>query len=97
MIIQVTGLEEGNRTSDLIYQTFTKLKKESSFDTSVTAAEAPSSDEENRQLIPNLGHEKPLRELRIGYTINLNLPATANIEVFDAIFQSLRKNLLTDE
>ena len=32
--------------------------------------------------------------LRIGYTINLNLPATTEIEVFNAIFKSLRENLL---
>jgi hypothetical protein len=99
LILQVTGLEEGNRTSDLIYQTFTKLKKESSFEAPVTAEEKPGSDEGNSPPVPNpnLGREKPLHELRIGYTINLNLPATANVEVFDAIFQSLRRNLLTDE
>jgi hypothetical protein len=97
LILQVTGLEEGNRTTDLIYQTFTKLKKGSSFEVSVSAEEKPAPTEGNGRSIPNSEHEKPLRELRIGYTINLNLPATANIEVFDAIFQSLRKNLLADE
>jgi hypothetical protein len=99
LILQVTGLEEGNRTSDLIYQTFTKLKKESSFEAPVATEEKPRPDEGRRRPAPdsNSGHEKPLRELRIGYTINLNLPATTNVEVFDAIFQSLRKNLLTDE
>lgn len=37
--------------------------------------------------------------LRLGYTINLNLPATSDIAVFNAIFRSLRENLLkaTDE
>ena len=30
----------------------------------------------------------------ISYTINLNLPATTEIEVFNAIFKSLRENLL---
>jgi hypothetical protein len=99
LILQVTGLEEGNRTTDLIYQTFTKLKKESSFEAPVVTGEKPGSDEGSSQPVihSNSGHEKPLRELRIGYTINLNLPAAANVEVFDAIFQSLRKNLLTDE
>jgi hypothetical protein len=33
----------------------------------------------------------------LGYTINLNLPATANSEVFDAIFKSLKQHLLRDE
>jgi hypothetical protein len=31
---------------------------------------------------------------RLSYTINLNLPATTEIEVFNAIFKSLRENLL---
>lgn len=32
--------------------------------------------------------------LNLGYTINLNLPATADPEVFDAIFKSLKEHLL---
>lgn len=32
--------------------------------------------------------------LKLSYTINLNLPATTEIEVFNAIFKSLRENLL---
>src|SRR5438128_10194811 len=32
--------------------------------------------------------------LRLSYTINLNLQATTEIEVFNAIFKSLRDNLL---
>jgi hypothetical protein len=34
--------------------------------------------------------------LRLSYTINLNLPATTEIEVFNAIFRSLRENLLRE-
>jgi hypothetical protein len=33
----------------------------------------------------------------LSYTINLNLPATTEIEVFNAIFKSLRENLLREE
>lgn len=97
LILQVTGLEQGNRTADLIFQTFSKLKKESSFDSTTIAEETHPVEEKQSVPLQLTGTEKPLRELRIGYTINLNLPATTNIEVFDAIFQSLRKNLLTDE
>ena len=35
-------------------------------------------------------------KLGLSYTINLNLPATTEIEVFNAIFKSLRENLLRD-
>jgi len=33
--------------------------------------------------------------LNLGYTINLNLPATSDPEVFDAIFRSLKEHLLS--
>jgi hypothetical protein len=33
----------------------------------------------------------------LSYTINLNLPATTEIEVFNAIFRSLRENLLREQ
>jgi len=32
--------------------------------------------------------------MNLSYTINLNLPATTDIKVFDAIFKSLREHLL---
>lgn len=35
--------------------------------------------------------------LNLGYTINLNLPATDNPAVFDAIFKSLKENLMSPE
>jgi hypothetical protein len=39
----------------------------------------------------------PVREqagLNLSYTINLNLPETTDVEVFNAIFRSLKENLL---
>jgi len=35
--------------------------------------------------------------LNLGYTININLPATTEQAVFNAIFKSLKENLLRDE
>ncbi|MFN3826691.1 MAG: DUF5343 domain-containing protein [Micavibrio sp.] len=35
--------------------------------------------------------------LNLGYTINLNLPATSDAAVFDAIFRSLKQNLLRED
>jgi hypothetical protein len=32
--------------------------------------------------------------LNLSYTINLNLPETSDVEVFNAIFRSLKDNLL---
>ncbi|MBL1146381.1 MAG: DUF5343 domain-containing protein [Pseudomonadota bacterium] len=44
----------------------------------------------NSQPSPSIG-------LNLGYTINLNLPATSDPAVFDAIFKSLKENLLSAE
>jgi hypothetical protein len=35
--------------------------------------------------------------MNLSYTINLNLPATSDQAVFNAIFRSLKEHLLTDE
>lgn len=35
--------------------------------------------------------------LNLGYTINLNLPATSDQAVFNAIFKSLKQHLLSDD
>ena len=52
---------------------------------------APDGGEERREQVFEQAQE---RGLRLGYTINLNLPATTEIEVFNSIFKSLRENLL---
>jgi len=38
--------------------------------------------------------QQPAARLGISYTINLNLPATTDVEVFNAIFKALKENLL---
>jgi hypothetical protein len=43
---------------------------------------------------PSAGEFELKGPLGLSYTINLNLPATTEIEVFNAIFKSLRENLL---
>lgn len=35
--------------------------------------------------------------LSLGYTVNLHLPATSDVAVFNAIFRSLREHLLTNQ
>jgi hypothetical protein len=42
------------------------------------------------------GKDEPQQKFGLSYTINLNLPATTEIEVFNAIFKSLRENLLRE-
>jgi hypothetical protein len=39
-------------------------------------------------------HRETAAGLNLSYTINLNLPETSDVEVFNAIFKSLKENLL---
>jgi hypothetical protein len=98
LILQVTGLEEGNRVAESIQATFLRLKKHADFDAELeSSGEDEDGSEEGAAEGSGPRGKIGIGDLRIGYTINLNLPPTTNIEVFDAIFQSLRKNLLRDE
>ncbi len=94
----VTGAGDDDQLVSVVASTFTELSKLASWDgaappkkttiesTNGTGAESERHEREREEL--NGG-------LRLGYTINLNLPATTEIEVFNAIFRSLRENLLT--
>ena len=43
----------------------------------------------------HLSHQGRSVGMNLSYTINLNLPATSDISVFNAIFKSLKENLLS--
>jgi len=94
LVLQVTGLEDGNRVVALICGTLKKLKEFADFDPSQVQVESQetksSTDSESPKNTQELG-------FNIAYTINLNLPSTSNIEVFNAIFKSLRENLLRED
>jgi hypothetical protein len=57
-------------------------------------------DEKKKQIHEEALEKPPLQalekqtQLGISYTINLNLPATTEVEVFNAIFKSLKEHLL---
>jgi hypothetical protein len=56
---------------------------------SPTTAEPPKPNFER--------HQAHSTKLGISYTINLNLPATTEIEVFNAIFKSLKEHILSQD
>jgi hypothetical protein len=100
LVAQVTGLEAGATNLRAIYHTFEHLKKFANFempDVSQSIVHQPAPE-------PAPATPPPPQEngaarhaefgMNLGYTINLNLPETDNVAVFNAIFQSLRENLL---
>ena len=56
----------------------------------------PSKEPED-QKPSQIQHLHPPARLGISYTINLNLPATTEIEVFNAIFKSLKEHILDEK
>ncbi|MCE8529523.1 DUF5343 domain-containing protein [Ruegeria pomeroyi] len=107
LIIQVTGMEADSRPVGLIYATLRGLIDAADFsETEQIEVEnprnRPESKSETSDAFPMPAFSQgPSKSndvgLNIGYTINLNLPETANIEVFNAIFKSLKEHLLRSD
>lgn len=98
VITQLTGAEKGSKSVKSIVSSFNAVNEYADFDLLLDNAEHPQdvsndvmpesndgSHDSQREKLPNMG---------LSYTINLNLPATSDIAVFDAIFKSLKDHLL---
>lgn len=96
LILQVTGLEEDSKLVGAMVSSFKTFREYADFDAD---AVAPSEGNEghsdgNGALGMQQRLTLPQGNVQLGYTINLNLPATTDIAVFNAIFKSLREHLL---
>lgn len=98
LILQVTGLDHDNQVAKLVFSTLKSLKNYADFKEHIEVDEAPTP------AIPTpVEHSLPPQHsggkvgLNLSYTINLNLPATADQAVFNAIFKSLKEHLLSNE
>jgi len=95
LLVQVTGLEKGNTTLKAIASSFEALKSLADFE----GERAPESGEEEQESAASEESEgesedEGVSNLNLSYTIYLNLPKSDDIGVFNAIFRSLRENLL---
>jgi hypothetical protein len=89
----VTGAEPSSSTVKSMVGSFKAVKAYADF------GDAPIEDRTGQGLAISPREEVAAQDgvavpIRFGYTINLNLPATSDIAVFDAIFKSLRDHLL---
>lgn len=95
LIVQVTGLEEDSRLVPAMMSTFKTMKAYADFN-----AEPTPDNDQNRDEGDDIvdkgqgGGDQQGNNIRLGYTIHLNLPATTDIAVFNAIFKSLKEHLL---
>jgi hypothetical protein len=98
LIIQVTGADAKSPVAKMTLSTLKSLKSFADFD----VAKAAASPAISKEVSPHVEHiESHARTDRLGlnlsYTINLNLPATSDQAVFNAIFRSLKEHLLTND
>jgi hypothetical protein len=94
LVVEVTGLDSGNRVVALICQTFENMKKLADFDASPTAERKEEAEKEEEDEKTHHSIQSSDLDLNISYAINLVLPKTDDVAVFNAIFKSLRENLL---
>lgn len=97
LVVEITGLDSKNRIVQLVCQTFESLKKLADFETSLaTEKSEPRSEEQTRKPVLEESDRSIARDLdlNLSYIINLVLPKTDDPAVFNAIFRSLRDNLL---
>ena len=96
VVVQATGLEDSSSTVRAILGSFKALLAYADFNAvPQTANQEESRAEETQAVAPGqLPASSGLSGVNLGYTINLHLPATSDIAVFNAIFKSLREHLV---
>jgi hypothetical protein len=101
LVREITGLDEGNSVLRAVTGTFEALKKYADFDSSLhptrldpeAGGEGESAAEISERGAPSAAAVDG-GPIRFGYTININLPDTNDITVFNAIFKSMKEHLL---
>jgi hypothetical protein len=97
LVMEATGLDDEAGTLRAITKSFMELRRFADFETSEASADDNQAVSviETTTSAPENGYA-PTNSVGIGlsYTINLNLPETTDIAVFNAIFRSLKENLL---
>lgn len=97
--MQVTGLEEESRLIPAMIGSFKTLKTFADFNAEPSAGVDQQNGDESDDIGDKgkgqggIGDQRG-NGIRLGYTIHLNLPATTDIAVFNAIFKSLKEHLL---
>ncbi|THF50874.1 DUF5343 domain-containing protein [Allorhizobium terrae] len=98
LVCQVTGAAADSPVAKLTVATFKNLKIFADFN---IAHKSPDLVQEAEPFSNTPYSQPPTQDrslgLNLSYTINLNLPATTDQAVFNAIFRSLREHLLNGE
>jgi uncharacterized protein DUF5343 len=91
------GAAEDDPNIPYVAGTFLELSKLATWDAAAPKPKKQTAQPADETITAQQEPEEiPRAPLGLSYTINLNLPATTEIEVFNAIFKSLRENLLRE-
>lgn len=100
LVATITGAAKDDVSVNAIVGTFLELGKFATFDVADIPDEIGEDEEDaefDKDEIEKDKKKSNKVKFGISYTINLNLPATTEVKVFDAIFKSIKKNLLDDQ
>ncbi|MBN9558534.1 MAG: DUF5343 domain-containing protein [Alphaproteobacteria bacterium] len=101
LIVEETGQAHDANPVKLIFNCIKHLRNFANFEAKSGDANKAVAVQQERpeklEAAAKLNHPSQSLGLNLGYTINLNLPATSDPEVFDAIFKSLKEHLLRGE
>jgi len=94
LVVEITGLEPNNRVVQLICQTWENLKRLADFEADLPLEKVQVDEMEESPAPEELSSQERNLPVGLSYVINLVLPKTDDPAVFNAIFKSLRDNLL---
>ncbi len=98
LVVEVTGKEPNDGTVTAIVGSFKACKQLADFDsTEKDIDNTVTPIELSKSLVKHEPKQTGRADLRLAYTININLPETTNVEVYNAIFSSIKQNLLNDD
>ena len=98
LVVEVTGKEPSDGVVAAIVGSFKACKQLADFDAADTKkSERVAPLDLSKSLVKHEPKGVEKADLRLAYTININLPETTNVEVYNAIFSSIKQNLLSDD
>lgn len=104
LIVEETGQPHDSSPVKMAFSCFKALRKHANFSEPTKVFKEVDNGETSKGEISSSppradAHSAPPTRvgLNLGYTINLNLPATSDPAVFNAIFKSLKQHLLNDD
>ncbi|HDS1214482.1 DUF5343 domain-containing protein [Stenotrophomonas pavanii] len=95
IVVSVTGLPKKDAVVRYIINTFKVFQEYAKGARDNDVAEVEVAPVDREPAVPLSPQEAVARTMQLAYNINVVLPETTNVEVYNAIFRSLKANLLT--